>query len=64
MSHNIKVVIPSCYVWMTEGLPDRGKLFKRYVQGYMALYYPGYELEKISGMHAQLRKIQEKAKDS
>lgn len=57
MSRNIQVPIPQCYVWMTEGLPNRGQLFKRYVQCYVALYHPGYELDKISGMQAILKEI-------
>ncbi|MCM3620478.1 hypothetical protein M3936_23260 [Sutcliffiella horikoshii] len=59
MSHNLQVAIPQCYVWMTEGLPNRGQLFKRYVQGYMALYYPSYELDKILGMTAILKPLED-----
>lgn len=60
MSHSLQVAIPPCYVWMTEGLPNRGQLFKRYVQGYMAQYYPSYELDKISGMTAILKPLVDK----
>ncbi|MGD6993963.1 hypothetical protein [Sutcliffiella horikoshii] len=49
------VSIPQCYVWMTEGVPNRGELFKRYVRDYVKIYYPGYELEKISGMQAVIK---------
>ncbi|MBO1513228.1 hypothetical protein [Metabacillus bambusae] len=50
--NEIKVDIPHCYLWMTDGYHDRDKLFKEYVQGYIQCYYPHLEYKKISGMKA------------
>lgn len=47
-----EVLIPEIYVWMTEGYDDRGKLFKRYVEGYLKKSYPHLKLIKIVGMKA------------
>ncbi|AST93033.1 hypothetical protein BC6307_18100 [Sutcliffiella cohnii] len=55
MSRELKVSIPSCYVWITEGNTKRAELFKRYVAGYVNRYNPGYELVKISGMQAIIK---------
>ncbi|WBL16416.1 hypothetical protein [Sutcliffiella sp. NC1] len=55
MFHELKVSIPSCYLWLTEGNTNRPELFKRYVNGYVNRYYPDYELVKISGMQAIIK---------
>jgi hypothetical protein len=47
-----RVPIPYCYVWMTEGYNERGKLFKQYVTGYIKSNFPGLTLVKIEGMTA------------
>lgn len=52
----VEVTIPQCYVWMTEGLNERGKRFKAYVQGYIKKSYPELEFIKIEGMIAICRK--------
>lgn len=55
MCHKLKVPIPYCYVWLTEGNTNRAELFKRYVKDYIQRYYPGFELEKIKGMQAIIK---------
>nr|WP_309101694.1 hypothetical protein [Fredinandcohnia onubensis] len=49
---DISIPIPHCYLKMTEGLNERGKLFKGYVQGYINKSYPELEINKIEGMEA------------
>ena len=46
----VEVTIPQCYVGMTEGLNERGKRFKAYVQGYIKANYPELVFVKIVGM--------------
>ncbi|MCM3651300.1 hypothetical protein [Metabacillus litoralis] len=53
---NYEVPIPHCYVWMTQGVPNRAKLFKNYVVDYLKAYEPHLELVKIEGMKAVCRK--------
>ncbi len=50
--HLIKVGIPFCYKWMTEGAPNRAQLFRDYVEGYLRTNEPGLRLVRISGMTA------------
>lgn len=47
-----KIPIPDCYIWMTEGYENRGRLFKKYVHYYIKKSYPEIELVKIQGMTA------------
>ncbi|WP_078430459.1 DUF6906 family protein [Alkalihalobacterium alkalinitrilicum] len=47
-----KIPIPQCYIWMSEGYSNRGILFKRYVEGYIAKSFPDMRLIRISGMTA------------
>ncbi|XQY90673.1 hypothetical protein ACNRWW_14195 [Metabacillus sp. HB246100] len=53
---NYEVVIPDCYLWMTEGYPDREKLFKQYVEGYIKNNFSHLEFKKIVGMKAICKK--------
>ncbi|GIN67644.1 hypothetical protein J41TS2_30650 [Bacillus sonorensis] len=48
----IKVTIPFCYKWLTEGAPNRAKLFRTYVEGYLRTSEPNLYLVRISGMTA------------
>ena len=47
-----RLLIPYCYVWMSEHSKNRKELFKRYVQGYIKNYHPEVVLVKIEGMTA------------
>ncbi|WP_268877363.1 hypothetical protein [Sutcliffiella halmapala] len=38
-------------------MPNRAELFKRYVKGYVTVYFYGYELVKINGMQAIIKPI-------
>jgi hypothetical protein len=48
----VKIDIPPAYLHITEGTRDRGKLFKKYVSGYIARSYPELRLVRIEGMKA------------
>jgi len=48
----IKVAIPFCYKWMTEGASNRAELFRAYVEGYLRASEPNLYLVRISGMTA------------
>ncbi|PRS09021.1 hypothetical protein C6X95_18500 [Bacillus pumilus] len=50
--HSIRVPIPFCYVWMTEGAPNRSELFRNYVEGYIKRTEPNLQLVRIDGMTA------------
>ncbi len=47
-----KIPIPNCYLGLTAGYPNRSKLFKKYVEGYLAKSFPEMRLIRISGMTA------------
>jgi hypothetical protein len=48
----VKIDIPPVYLHLTAGYENRGKLFKRYVAGYIARSYPELKLVKIEGLKA------------
>lgn len=45
------VLIPNCYVWMTEGAANRPQLFKRYVTGYVERHHHELKIKSIKGMY-------------
>ena len=47
-----QIPIPVVYVSLTKGSKDRGRLFKKYVLGYLKRTYPEMRLIKIEGMTA------------
>jgi hypothetical protein len=51
-SNLIKIDIPPAYLHITAGYKNRGKLFKRYVDGYIERSYPELRLIRIEGMKA------------
>jgi len=48
----VKIDIPPVYLTLTGDSKDRGKLFKKYVVGYLAVSFPELQLIKIEGMKA------------
>lgn len=51
----IEVIIPHCYIWMTEHIRDRNKrteLFNKYVEGYVKLHNPDLKIVRIEQMKA------------
>ncbi|SDI18211.1 hypothetical protein SAMN05192534_12419 [Alteribacillus persepolensis] len=47
-----RIPIPSIYVGLTKGSTNRGRLFRKYVQGYLKRTYPDMKLIKTEGMCA------------
>jgi len=51
----IEVIIPHCYLWMTEHIQDRDKraeLFNKYVEGYVMLHYHDLNFVRVENMKA------------
>ncbi|WP_157911711.1 hypothetical protein [Alteribacter populi] len=52
MRREIKIILPHHYVWMTDGANDRPRLFRKYIERYLAKSNPELKLIKIEGMTA------------
>ncbi|MBM7696601.1 hypothetical protein JOD44_001718 [Salimicrobium jeotgali] len=53
-----KVAIPHAYISLSKDSQDPGRLFKKYVAGYVRHSYPGYQLKRIEKMTAIIERGQ------
>ncbi|SDX61741.1 hypothetical protein SAMN04488081_0840 [Salimicrobium album] len=54
----IEVAIPHAFISLSKDSHEPGRLFKKYVAGYVRHSYPGYQLKRIEKMTAIIERRQ------